>query len=222
MNNKKYLIYAVIFLAVAAGIFIYVTQRGDTTPEITNTNEVVEPTPVPTPTPTPEAITNAKIFTDAENGYSFSYPQDLYKPYGISISLPYGDRSLLAPRASFKHEINVEYCALSGQCQPTTIDMSFGAVVVPDSLNKILADHPEFKLMEVQRATMKTLEYSEGAEGEGMNYYFFSLPNGKTLILYQRNISEQVVTKYQTVPEFMKFEDQMKTMDKILASLKIN
>lgn len=69
---------------------------------------------------------------------------------------------------------------------------------------------------------MVTQEYSEGAEGEGMAYYFFELPNGKTLILYQRNISENVVTKYQSVPEFIQIEEQMKIMDRILASFKVN
>lgn len=231
MNNfKNSILIGGIIAIIAVFVLLYSIFNTSKTAEAplinANINEQAQTTPTPsvtpTPSPTPEPITNAKTYTDPVNNYSFSYPQDTFKPFVIAVSVPFGKREVVSTTTSFKHEINTEYCAPSGVCQPTTVDMSFGAAVLQQSLETIKKENPEFKLLTVQRQSIKTQEYSEGAEGEGMAYYFFPLTNGKTLMMYQRNISEKILTKYQSVPEFLKIDEQMRIMDSILASIQIS
>jgi hypothetical protein len=221
-NSKKILIVVGIMLVAAIVLFLVVTSDNIGTNTNGNLNVNAEPTPttIPTVTPTPTTAIKGEVYTDSENKFSFAYPSGKFTTYQSAVSLPFGKRELVNPVTAYKHEIKTEYCAPSGVCQPTTIDMSFGAAVLPQTLLAIKSENPAFNLTKIKYGEVMAEEYAEGAEGEGMAYYFFQLPNGKTLMLYQRNISEKVLTKYQNVPEFMKIDEQVKTMKDIIASLK--
>ncbi len=223
MEKAKKIILSVVVLIIALiGIFLYVNAKHEATPVNENINAdanlTASPTPSPTPTPTPIV---GQTYTSDKGKFSFVYPTGKFIPNTLTLSMPFGQRNVMNAEFSVKHEINTEYCALSGKCQPTTVDMSFGAVVIDQTLQTIKSENPNFELTKVKHGNIITEEYAEGAEGEGINYYFIPLSGGKTLMMFERNINEQVVTKYQAVPEFIKFADQQKIMNDIISSLKI-
>ncbi len=137
-NSKKILITAGIVLLLIIGIFLYKTTNDNLNSDdpALNSNLTINPTPTAQVSPSPQPISVGKLYADTQNNFSFNYPEEIFKPQAIKVSLPFGSREQVTPLA-FKHEINTEYCALSGKCQPTTIDMSFGAVVLPQSLESI-------------------------------------------------------------------------------------
>jgi hypothetical protein len=224
-TSKKPLLIAGAAIAVAIIAFFVLTQSDNNDGgkiSNLNANTSQSPTPIPTPTPTPTPVEEREVFNDSANKYSFSYPKGIFIPFKTTVSLPYGRRVLVNANAAFKHEINVEYCNLAGNCLPKTIDMSFGAVVIPKTLQSIKSDNPDFILSKARTGESAAEVYGESAEGEGMYYYFFQLPDNKTLVMYQRNINETIVTRYQKEPTFLKFAEQQRIMDSIIASLKIS
>jgi len=180
----------------------------------TNPNQVA-----PKPEETVETpIVKLKTYTDATNKYSFSYSDKLAQTEA-DVNTPYTANPVPVTSQVFSHSIPVQHCNLKGDCVPTTTDFSLSATVVNSSVATISASPKMAGMTNVTfgKNTFKTLE--QGVEGEGIVYYFISLPSGKTLMLSQKFINEEVLAGYKDAKDFIKKVDQDKMAAQILASL---
>lgn len=160
-----------------------------------------------------------RVYTNLENNFSFEFPYNLTDAGDKIAYLPYVNTELKT-LVSFKHEIDVQYCGASGECRPTTTDFKFGAAIVDTPLTKIKAEPGTKAEILTLGENKDVLTFSQGAEGEGIIYYFLSIAPGKTLMIYQYYIDENVLLNYKKVKEFMPFEKQKVTMREIISSLK--
>ncbi len=154
---------------------------------------------------------------DYPNNYSYSYPQNIFKQYTTAIYLPYNQKKLKVTDA-FKHEIPIEYCGPSGECSPTTIDMSFGSIFIPDSLSTIKNSEIGSELQIKQILDITVYELKMGVEGEGMNYTFLEW-NDRTLMFFHKYIDETVLVSYQKNTDFIPYKEQVEIMNKIIGSI---
>lgn len=159
-------------------------------------------------------------YTNTANGFSLQYPNTLKSGWEDFFYSP-NRNTQIKTEASFIHEINTEYCGLSGACRPTTQDFGFDIGIMQLSLPQTKAQLIQYG-SDPQTETLgsnQVISVSQGAEGEGINYYFVALANNETLVFYQPYIDESVVQKYKTVKDFIPFLQQKAMMRTILSSL---
>ena len=217
MNNFKQILgFGLIIAGLAIILIVYTvwtknpkseSQQTNTTP-IEQTNDANESN---APAPASQSV-NA-------DGYSFEVPNDLQPAKITETYLPYDNKTIPVSQ-SYYHQIDVEYCSLSGECVPKTTDFSFHAGIVNSSLSSITAKlGTEAKNETIGRHNVKIL--TQGAEGEGRNYYFIAMPgNAKTLMFSQKYMDENILRRYKSNPDFIKLEDQNKMMREIIETLK--
>lgn len=202
-----------IVAVVAIAALIYVVLSKNPTTEVTeqpnNTNTAEEQ-------PRPD-----QTYTNAVNGFSFQYPNDLKVGDTESTYLPDGTNKEVLVESSLSHEINAEYCAPSGKCEPTTEDFHLNIVVIPSPLSDIQKSlgGSAVPLEHKQFGTTDAIALTMGVEGEGRNYYFIALPNNKTLMLEQAYIDENVLVNYKSELDFITFAKQNQITTDIINSL---
>ena len=168
-------------------------------------------------------------FEDKSNGYGFKYPVELEANYftegmenytsGISLPKDIEDKGF-----GLGHDLGkvlkVQYCTLKGDCGPTTVNYSV-ATGEMDITEKDLLKLPLAKSFTKTRLGTQSFmyDYSEGAEGEGINYHFIPVAPGKIVIVAHRYINEQVVTSYQKTPNFTKYEKQLENVTLLMESI---
>lgn len=159
-------------------------------------------------------------YSDTANGFSIQYPADFVQTEK-EVATPYTAAGVPVTSQNFTHSIPVEYCNLKGDCVPNTTDISFALSVVNSSIEKIAASPKIGKLSDVTFGENSFQFVSQGAEGEGIFYYFIALPNKKTLMVSRTYLDETVLSKYQTAKDFITKSDQDKLIVQILSSLSI-
>jgi hypothetical protein len=154
--------------------------------------------------------------------FEFQYPTNLFTAeYGNDIFLPYrNDNSTAISEVVLNHTIPVEHCALSGQCTPTTTDLKVGATVLKDTLATIKNSSIGNQLIPQTYGTTKALVLAQGVEGEGIEYYFIEMPNGKVLMMYYQYINENVVQNYKKAKDFIPYAKQTRIAEDIIKSIK--
>ncbi len=153
--------------------------------------------------------------------YEFEYPTNTFAAeYGENIYIPYNYDKMSYSQITLFHQIPVQYCGASGQCTPNTIDMKFGAVLLEDSITDIQRSNIGDQLKARTFGTNTTLILSQGAEGEGIEYYFIEMPNQKVLMLYHKYINENVVLNYKKEKDFIPYAKQVEIAENIVQSVK--
>ncbi len=62
-------------------------------------------------------------------------------------------------------------------------------------------------------------DYSEGAEGEGINYHFIRVNSQTIIVVAHRYIDEQMLINYQNQTNFTKYKKQQENVMAILESI---
>lgn len=215
--------FALVLVVLIAAFFgsVYLANKAKESAKNRETQNVNQNTNTPESleTTSPSTRSGFRVYTNLTNNFSFEYPENLLDAGDEFTYLPYVNTKLTT-EASFKHEVNVQYCAPSGECKPTTTDFKFGIAIVDTPLTKIKAEPGTKAEILTLGENKDVLTYSQGAEGEGVVYYFLSIAPGKTLMLYQPYIDENVLVNYKKVKDFLPFTKQKETMKEIITSLK--
>lgn len=170
-----------------------------------------------------QSVAPLRTFSRTNAGFAFEYPTGIFTPtYAADIFLPYSQSAQQAiGEIELAHIIKVQYCAPSGKCTPTTTNMKFGAVPLKDqtfaSLKKSSVGQ---ELIPQTYGTNKALVLAQGAEGEGIEYYFLENPSGGVLMLYYQYINENIVTKYKSVKDFIPYAEQTHIIEDMVKSVK--
>lgn len=160
-----------------------------------------------------------------EKGYEYSYPAYLevsdYTNFTASLSLPaeLSSNDYITDKA-LANILPVQYCALSGICQPTTTNFAVYIGAIDLTEKNLLQSGLGQSVTKTTVGNYSVYKYEQGAEGEGIIYYFLFGSNKKMTVVALRYMNEQVMARYQTVPNFVKYTDQIKTTEKIIQSLK--
>lgn len=187
----------------------------------TNPNQQApEPPVAETPQAEPEEPKLAS-YTDTANAFTVQYPADFVQST-IEVPPPYTNSSITITSQSFSHTAAVQHCNMKGDCTPTTMDISMSFSVVNSSVNTISKSPKVGTLTDVTFGTNAFKTFNQGIEGEGIYYYFISLPNKKTLMVSRTYVSEAIIPNYQTAKDFIKTADQDKLAEQILTSLTFN
>lgn len=91
--------------------------------------------------------------------------------------------------------------------------------VVNSTLATIEQSKIKGELKDFTAGSNKFRYFSQGVEGEGIYYYFISLPNKKTLMVSRTYIDETILSSYKTAKDFITKANQDKLVEQILASL---
>ncbi len=164
-----------------------------------------------------------RTFNRSKEGYSLQYPTNVFTPqYGSDVFLPYSNANATAITAiELAHMVNTEYCALSGECTPTTTNMKFSIANLDDqSFAKLKKTKSGTEFVAQTYGTNKALVLAQGAEGEGAEYYFIENPNGGVLMMSYFYINENIVNKYKTVKGFIPYAQQTHIIEDIVKSIK--
>ncbi len=164
------------------------------------------------------------LYQDLQNRYQYEYPTDLDNSFGESLGLPLpyplNSEAILAASPGITKVLPIRYCALSGVCQPTTTNMSV-AVGLINTPEEILRQSPIAQSLEkttVGKMTVYT--YSEGAEGEGINYSFVIDPKTKRVVVVaQRYLDENTLISYKNAKGFIPLEVQNQITSNIIKSI---
>lgn len=227
MNKLKNLLIIGLVIALAAIIWIVYTVLSKDPP-------VENYLPLPN-VAVPDELRNnnsqqptLKTYNSSKYGLSFSYPSFLlaeqYEPTA-GIFVPYNDVDGVDAgptqiEADFSYILNVEYCAPSGDCAPSTENMNFGFSAIDEPIESIRA-----KSKNTTELTRKTFgknvfyEAQQGAEGEGIFYYFIPLDKETTLMFYRTYLDENILIAYKDTPNFISYAKQGQIMNDILSSL---
>lgn len=217
MNNLKKLLITggvIAIIIIAAVIYTVVTKSPETSLTNSNNNQSNE-----------QANENANkansdllTYNSKDGRFSFQYSPELEAGADDFVYLPYDNNRQVETEAHFFDPLAVEYCAPSGECKDTTINISFHVTIlnakIADIQNK-LSDQAQFKNF----GSIPALTYSQGAEGEGINYYFISLQENKTLMLDQKYIDENVLLNYKKEERFIPYTEQNKIMEQIISTI---
>ncbi len=157
-------------------------------------------------------------YTDTTNSFSIQYPADFVRSEK-EVNTPYTNAAVPITSTNFAHTIPVKYCNLKGDCVPNTTDISIAFTVVNSSLDTINQSKVKSELEDFTAGTNKFRYFTQGVEGEGIYYYFISLPNKKTLMISRTYLDENILISYKTSEDFIKKGDQDNLAEQILRSL---
>jgi hypothetical protein len=162
--------------------------------------------------------TAVTTYVNENYGFSFEYPAFFKAGVEDFTYLPYGNKQAKT-EVNFYHEIAMEHCALSGECQPKTLNMNVGAAIVRTSLQDIENQaQQEFDIS--KKGEINTYTICQGAEGEGICYAFIPVNSNTTLLIYNSYMDESILSNYQQVAGFIKYAEQQRIMDDIYKSIK--
>ncbi len=213
---KQYLA-AIAVLVVLVGLYFTTDYlRREYAQPTSNTNTSVQP--ANTNSNTSQA--NLNTYTNSKYKFSFQYPKTLKTGREDFTYVPSGTGQRVALETQLIHEIDTEYCALSGECRPTTQDFGVGVAVIPSSLANI-AKSIEQPLLAQKIGNYTFSTVTQGVEGEGINYYFVALNGNTTLMFDQRFIDENTLIGYKNAEGFITFSKQNELMRSILSTLTI-
>ncbi len=169
-------------------------------------------------------------FQSMDSGAEFDYPyfidRALYdradlESIGAQINLPAeldGELSYFAEKELFKL-LPIEYCALSGECRPTTTNFAINLGPSGKTLMELKNSDLGSSLVQRRIGDHSVYTYEVGAEGEGIIYYFVLGPNDQMYAVALKYLNEQVVTKYSNEQSFTPFSQQKTITENIIKSL---
>ncbi len=162
---------------------------------------------------------NSSTYTNKTAGYSFNYPTDLFVQSKQTIVLPHNNQKITVDE--FRHEIPVEYCALSGVCTPTTMNMKWGSAQLAIDRAQLLKSAIAAELVEKTINDFTVYEYAIGAEGEGIIYEYIEQAGKPLLLMYRTYMDENILTKYKTITNkgYIGIKDQEQIFNTIIGSL---
>ncbi len=187
-----------------------------------------------------ESLKNIKIYDPSKEpsnlhyddyltGFSFDYPAYLdralfnlekYVDMGASVEI---DKNLYVfATKKIYNIIPVKYCALSGKCQPNTLNFSINIGDIDLTKGQLLNSDVGKSLTTEKIGSKTVYVYKIGAEGEGINFYFIEGPQNKMYGIAWKYINEQIISKYKTAPGFKSYQDQKTITENIIRSFKFN
>lgn len=158
-------------------------------------------------------------YTNTKYGFSFQFAGlSEFEKIGYNITVPNGQYSMnIDDLITFRHTVEAEYCSPRGDCVPTTTDMIFGVSAFSGNLSEYAKSNPQLTKAP-KGVTTYTYSYNEGAEGEGINYFFIQLANNNIAVVYHQYIDETVLASYKSVPDFIKYKLQQQRISNLLKS----
>lgn len=169
--------------------------------------------------------TEFTTYANEQFGFSVDYPADFEMVDDSVVIAPNYEERI--PATSFVRKIPIEYCDLSDLpegCKPYTENPKIVVSVVGGSVDGLVAEWTElFGAPNVVLDGGRSFSmWSQGAEGEGMNYYFTELSADLTLLLAYRYLDENTLILYKEAPDFWSLDKQKEVFDQVLSSLKVN
>jgi hypothetical protein len=169
-------------------------------------------------------------YNSYEYGFEFSYPSYIDRAFwdpakneelGAQIELPreIDNNQTNISEKVLLHTLPIQYCALSGECRPTTLNFAINVGYTGKTLKQLRESDGGKSLTQKTIGDKLTYVYEIGAEGEGIIYYFTEGPNNKMYVVALRYLNEQIVTKYKTASGFTSFEEQKTTAENIIKNL---
>lgn len=210
-SKNKYVIGLVItLLVVGVGLLIFQNfKKSDdknNEPVITKLNNTTE------------------TYTDSENGFSFNYPKDIFIKSSGEIQVPVYTQENKIKSFDLTHAVDVEHCGLSGlpeHCTPKTTDLKISFGVIESALTDLPEPQGQ-KLTPSDAGPNGTKTFEQGVEGEGVIYFFVPLGSEKTLMIAQTYLNESILSKYQTVANFISYAKQGEITKEIIGSIKLD
>jgi hypothetical protein len=167
---------------------------------------------------------NLKQYNDTTAGYSFSYPSDIFGVYDKQLQLPFLNAKKLVDAVALVHTVPVEHCGLSGlpqHCTPSTTDISVSFAPLNYTIDTIKKGKYGSDLVHTTINDMEAWTVDMGVEGEGRVDVYFPVTETSTLWISRTYINGQILSKYQSVPQFITFQKQAQIFEQILNSIKI-
>jgi hypothetical protein len=164
------------------------------------------------------------LYQDLQANYQYEYPTDLSNDFGESLGLPLpyslNSEAILAASPGIIKTLPIRYCGLSGECKPTTTNMSVavGLINTPEEILRQSQIGPSLEKTTVGQMTVYS--YSEGAEGEGINYYFvIDQKTKRVVVVAQRYLDENILFTYKNAKGFIPLEVQNQITSNIIKSI---
>lgn len=169
-------------------------------------------------------------FDSQQLGYSFNYPSytdrtfwdpDNNRELGAEIKLPKefdSEESNIGEKV-IMHTLPIQYCALSGKCNPTTLNFAINVGYSGRTFKQLRTSSIWEGMQHKTIGEYNVYIYEIGAEGEGIIYYFADGPDNKIYVVALKYINEQVMPKYKTASGFTSFEEQKATAENIIKIL---
>ena len=167
---------------------------------------------------------NTLTYIDKREGYEYQYPAFINNSFlenqSLQIAFDFGKDGATSMSQGFIKDIPIKYCAPSGKCTPTTrnFNITVGSIFISEQ--QLLKSEIGKSLTKIKIEDYTIYLYKEGAEGEGIDYYFAvsPLPNLITVVAH-KYIDETVVRTYLTAKEFTPYREQKKIAVDIIKSL---
>ena len=206
--KKNILILVLVVVIGALGYLVWVSQAVAPSPD-----GIVDKSP------------SLKTFTNEQFGFSLKYPADFELADDTVVIAPNYEERI--PAKTFTRKINKEYCDLSGLpegCTPYTRNPEITVAVVGGSVAGLITEWTELfgGPEQVKIGGREFALWTQGAEGEGMNYYFTALGPDLTLLLAYRYLDENTLILYKGFPGFWDLAKQKVVFEKVVSSLKVN
>jgi len=219
--SDKGKIYLVLIVAAVAVAFYFIMDSSK--------RLAVSPTPSPSPTTTPDAIAYWRTFLNEYSGFEFKYPNNfLLREDGTMVSLEHSVPHKYSDPCDLKDgtrmldkvvDFNAKYEVVN--VKPEEAVQSKLSYLANDILlnGKI---RPE---LAYSVGNLKGYKHEMGAEGCGLETYFFEVNNEGTLVV-ERQLSPErtlLITNYQkflALPGIITPEEEIKIFNQILATFK--
>ncbi len=171
-----------------------------------------------------------KTFTyeNLNKGYSFNYPSYLSSDNNEvvnSLGLPFSTDKIFTPEPGLSWVLPIKYCALSGQCQPNTLNYAIVLGQLDFTEAQLLKTPIAKSLTKLLVGDQTVYEYQEGAEGEGIIYQFVLNESAgpqtspKVFVVALKYLDETVNHAYDGEANFISFNTQKKIVTNIIKSL---
>ncbi len=168
------------------------------------------------------------VYENLAKGYSFTYPSYLSNENNDavnSIGLPFVINKNFYPEPGLSLTLPIKYCALSGKCQPSTVNLAIALGQIDLTEAQLLKTPISQSLIKSLVGGQTVYRYEEGAEGEGIIYNFvLNESNGpkvspKIFVVALRYIDETVNRAYADQTTFIPFGKQKQIVSNIIKSL---
>lgn len=152
-----------------------------------------------------------------KSGFGIKASTDLSTDYSASdnISLPF-ETDKFSQDIGLSKILPIQYCGLSGECQPTTTNYAVTVGLLDLTETQLLAFPIADDFTKVNRNLATIYEYSQGAEGEGINYFFLVMPDSKIFVVAHRYLDETTNLRYKNVKNFTTYKKQTENVAMIV------
>ncbi|MFZ2979326.1 MAG: hypothetical protein WA057_06710 [Candidatus Magasanikiibacteriota bacterium] len=168
--------------------------------------------------------TNKAWSTYYNTNYNFTikYPSEIFKQDNFSCVIPVSEGKNITDDSAvvFKHTFPFEWSDDADNSQQEMTDMSIELCVVDGNYQDLVNYYDSLTPVTVDKH--EAIKIEMGAEGAGVELYYFPLDNNKSLIIDYHYISSFIDQRLTEEKQYITIEKQKEILRQMLESLKLN